>query len=111
MVYWPLGGLVDAMTQYQTAAGTLTPALVHFCMITLSDWPRGFSYEPMVLVSDKLINTIVLTSLIVLIMPFLHAAVVLRCDQICFAQFIAVCSSPKTQSSAEKLRSSSSSNS
>jgi hypothetical protein len=38
-----LGGLLGAMTRYQTAAGTLAPALVHFRKVTRSYWPGLFS--------------------------------------------------------------------
>ena len=37
-----LGGLLGAMTQYQAAAGTLAPALVHFRKVTRSYWPGLF---------------------------------------------------------------------
>jgi hypothetical protein len=38
-----LGGLLGAMTRHQTAAGTLTPALVHFRKVTRSYWPGLFA--------------------------------------------------------------------
>jgi len=38
-----LGGLLGAMTRYQTAAGTLAPALGHFRKVTRSDWPGLFA--------------------------------------------------------------------
>jgi hypothetical protein len=38
-----LAGLLGAMTRYQTTAGTLAPALVHFRKITRSYWPGLFS--------------------------------------------------------------------
>jgi hypothetical protein len=38
-----LGGLLGAMTRYQTAAGTLAPALVHFRKVTSSYWPGLFA--------------------------------------------------------------------
>jgi hypothetical protein len=38
-----LGGLWGAMTRYQTAAGTLAPALGHFRKVTRSDWPGLFA--------------------------------------------------------------------
>jgi len=38
-----LGGLLGAMTRYQTAAGTLAPALVHFRKVTRSYWPGLFA--------------------------------------------------------------------
>jgi hypothetical protein len=38
-----LGGLLGAMTRYQTAAGTLAPALIHFQKVTRSYWPGLFA--------------------------------------------------------------------
>ena len=38
-----LGGLLGAMTRYQTAAGTLAPALMHFQKVTRSYWPGLFA--------------------------------------------------------------------
>ena len=38
-----LGGLLGAMTRYQTAAGTLAPALAHFRKVTRSYWPGLFA--------------------------------------------------------------------
>jgi hypothetical protein len=38
-----LGGLLGAMTRYQTAAGTLAPALGHFRKVTRSYWPGLFA--------------------------------------------------------------------
>jgi hypothetical protein len=38
-----LGGLLGAMKRHQTAAGTLTPALVHFRKVTRSYWPGLFA--------------------------------------------------------------------
>jgi hypothetical protein len=38
-----LGGLLGAMTRYQSAAGTLAPALVHFRKVTRSYWPGLFA--------------------------------------------------------------------
>jgi hypothetical protein len=38
-----LGGLLGAMTRYQSAAGTLAPALAHFRKVTRSYWPRLFA--------------------------------------------------------------------
>ena len=38
-----LGGLLGAMTRYQTTAGTLAPALVHFRKVTHSYWPGLFA--------------------------------------------------------------------
>jgi len=37
-----LSGLLGAMTRYQSAAGTLAPALVHFRKVTRSYWPGLF---------------------------------------------------------------------
>src|SRR5262245_49147098 len=37
-----LGGLLGAMTRHQAAAGTLAPALGHFCKVTRSYWPGRF---------------------------------------------------------------------
>src|SRR6185369_4091593 len=39
-VLW--GGWREAITQYQAAAGTLAPALVHFRKVTRSYWPGLF---------------------------------------------------------------------
>jgi hypothetical protein len=38
-----LGGLLGAMTRYQSAAGTLASALVHFRKVTRSYWPGLFA--------------------------------------------------------------------
>jgi hypothetical protein len=38
-----LGGLLGAMTRYQTAAGTLAPALGHFRNVPRSYWPGLFA--------------------------------------------------------------------
>lgn len=38
-----LGGLLGAMTRYQTAAGTLAPALAHFRKVPRSYWPGLFA--------------------------------------------------------------------
>jgi hypothetical protein len=38
-----LGGLVGALTRYQTAARTLAPALRHFQKVTRSYWPGLFA--------------------------------------------------------------------
>ena len=38
-----LGGLLGAMTRYQTAAGTLASALGHFRQVPRSDWPGLFA--------------------------------------------------------------------
>ena len=38
-----LEGLLGAMTRYQTAAGTLAPALMHFQKVTRSYWPGLFA--------------------------------------------------------------------